>query len=378
MKISRVRRDLRRAGFTLIELLVVIAIIAVLIALLLPAVQQAREAARRASCKNNLKQIGIALHNAHETYGRFPAGGQSDHSPYGDAYQHSGAPEPREHGGGWGSSWMAHILPFIEQKQLHENMEFNGSSGWGRCGNTTDTQGLIIDNYKCPSSPLRDFCRSSYCRGGDGWIMAASYVGNAGTANRLGPGRAGSGALLIPGYQNDKFFYARGSNRDCCVGGIAAQNGVLVPAKQLRFKDIVDGTSNTIMVGEYSDWLVDVQGINRDFRSSAHHGYIIGWHWTGEARNGINGHATDARTFNMTTLRYPLNRKTGWPAWPGDCGNLGVCQNASANIPYNSPHPGGAHFLLADGSVDFINDSINFATLGRLCARNDRQPVGQY
>src|SRR6218665_2548422 len=107
----------RRSGFTLIELLVVIAIIAVLVAILLPAVQQAREAARRSQCQNNLKQIGIALHSYHETYGMFPPGNVASSV------------------GGWGPSWYMFILPYIDAANTFNQLNFSGvHPGWTCCG----------------------------------------------------------------------------------------------------------------------------------------------------------------------------------------------------------------------------------------------------
>src|SRR3954449_3946315 len=121
MEYLMIRRTGSRRGFTLIELLVVIAIIAVLIGLLLPAVQKVREAAARMSCSNNLKQMGLALHNFHDTRGLFPSAGCADGKPF------SGGPWPI---GGEGTNWSIYILPFIEQGSIFQKLTFNGDSGW--------------------------------------------------------------------------------------------------------------------------------------------------------------------------------------------------------------------------------------------------------
>lgn len=357
----RFRRTPRRRGFTLIELLVVIAIIAILIALLLPAVQQAREAARRSSCKNNLKEIGLALHNFHDVYSTLPPGGSDDQSPFGTQR------------GSWGASWMALILPQIEQNPMYQQMSFHNGSGWGGAANQNINAAarVVIGIYKCPSTPLDDLCKSVHGGNGSGGsrlIQAPTYAGVSGSANGL-----------VPNYQSPRFWVARDTGTaNCCVGGIAATNGALFGGDAIEFADITDGLSNTFLVGEYSDWLVTQDGTKQDYRNSARHGFIIGWHHHGKPNNSLSGHRTDARVFNCVTLRYPINQKTGWPNHPGDCGNLGVCDNASANIPFNSTHPGGAQFLLGDGSVRFVSENINFATLARLCTRDDGQPIGDF
>ena len=149
-------------GFTLVELLVVIAIIGVLIALLLPAVQQAREAARRMQCSNNLKQIGLALHNYHETFESLPMGNSS--------YQD------------WGISWMPALLPYVEQGALYDKFDFDtlgANYGYSnQCNNLGNDAKTLIDVFMCPSSPLPKRVTST-CAGS----MVASYVGISGAAN---------------------------------------------------------------------------------------------------------------------------------------------------------------------------------------------------
>ena len=103
------------------------------------------------------------------------------------------------------------------------------------------------------------------------------------------------------------------------------------------------------------------------------HGWMIGWHTTGTPNGGAN--VGDARTFQMTTIRYQINRKTGWPNPPGDCGGQGVCDNIGTNIPLNSAHSGGVNALFGDGSVKFLRDSMPVATLAQLATRNDGIPV---
>src|SRR5438132_1132674 len=138
-------RIARRAGFTLIELLVVIAIIAILIALLVPAVQKVREAAARTQCINNLKNIGLALHNYHDSVKRLPPGCATDLPPFGTGT------------GGYGSSWKVYILPYIDQGPLYSKWQFYGGSGWQNTNNS-NLVGGIIPAYRCPSSALPEFC----------------------------------------------------------------------------------------------------------------------------------------------------------------------------------------------------------------------------
>lgn len=337
-----------RAAFTLIELLVVIAIIAILIGLLLPAVQKVREAAARTKCQNNMKQLGLAIHAFHDATGSLPPGGTTDAPPFGT-------------GGGWGTGWTVHILPYIEQAPLYGRMQFTGNSGWGNTNNGAVASNIKIPVYLCPSSPVGDTVPGPP-PGQVGPHGANHYVGIAGAV----PG-------LIAGY-NETRFNTSGTGAGCCTGGIAGGSGVLRPGIQspLRIVGITDGTSNTIMVGEQNDFLTTLNGTRVAWGAGLQHGWIIGWPRTQTPPSAGNG--GDLRHFQMTTVRYRINQKTGWVDG-GDCGGTGVCQNVGNNIPLNSAHTGGINALNADGSVRFIRDNIAIDLLARLVTRDDGLPV---
>jgi len=180
----------RRRGFTLIELLVVIAIIAVLIALLLPAVQQAREAARRTQCKNNQKQMALALHNYHDTHGVFPMGNL----------------------GGINFTYQSYILPYLDQANLYNRLNFNYNSNCFNI-NTADVYGTKIPAYTCPTDPL---ALTPGFLSGYGNFLVGSYFGNIGTTTTNKTG----------------MLYT-------------SNNGAPV-----KMRDVTDGTSNTMLFGE--------------------------------------------------------------------------------------------------------------------------------
>ncbi|MBC7819076.1 MAG: DUF1559 domain-containing protein, partial [Planctomycetaceae bacterium] len=309
---------MRRRGFTLIELLVVIAIIAVLIALLLPAVQQAREAARRTQCKNNLKQVGLAMHNYHDTHLLFPPGNVATIF------------------GGWGPSWWIYILPFLDQGPVYQSLTFDGiHTGWTCCGDAAGTaNGAVMRKANiyaaiCPSSPM------------------PSMRDTGGGPTTIGQYHGITGATDGPGFTNPASEMALCCG--CCGGasipnGILSGKGMMGPMKAFALRDAPDGSTNVMLVGEASDFIYDSNG-NKIVPVNGAHGILMG-------SPNLN-HPSRCpgcmfeRQFNLTTVRYPPNAPAinDNAAWPGVGDNYGM------NNPLNSAHTGGVHILLLDGSV---------------------------
>lgn len=329
-----------RAAFTLIELLVVIAIIAVLIALLLPAVQQAREAARRTQCKNTLKQIGLALHNHHDTFQRLPPGACRDWQPFAPANE-----------GGWGASWMVFLLPYIDQAPMYNSYQFTGNSGHVNANNLALLSNKKIPAFMCASSTINVLSSN-------GSKMIAHYAGIAGAVNGN-----------IPGYTE---------TRNVSGGhGIASWGGTMYAESQTNFRDMTDGSSNVIMIAEVSDFLRDT---NKSTRPDWTLAYSYGWNMGTSHPYTSTGDAE--RVFNTTTVRWKINDKlkssAGNTGWTGDGTSEGIRPDAGLNIPLNSAHTGGVHVLLGDGSVRFLSDNLDFAILNRLVTRDDGQVVSEF
>jgi len=332
----RSRKSSRRA-FTLIELLVVIAIIAILIGLLLPAVQKDREAAARMSCTNNLKQLGLALHNFHDQNNRLPPGCAEDQPPFGTA------------AGGWGSSWKVYILPFVEQGNIYDKWQFNGSSsGYTNGNNMPLVSNITIKPYRCPSSPLPAFYTTSY--NGGAYEIYSSYMGIAGSVDPSGSSTAA-------------FPVASGS------AGLVSGSGILCANSQVALTSITDGTSNTLMVGEQSDHLRDANGSPIPggyvaITSQGPHGWTMGAGGQGVGMAYNSG--GDNRTFNCTTIRFTINKRG-----LTNSSSTGTHDNTGANIPMSSGHSGGAMGLFGDGSVKFLSNSVAYATLAQLGNKDD-------
>jgi prepilin-type N-terminal cleavage/methylation domain-containing protein/prepilin-type processing-associated H-X9-DG protein len=313
----------RRSGFTLIELLVVIAIIAVLIALLLPAVQAAREAARRAQCVNNLKQIGLALHNYHSTNDKFPAG------------------RPNYTGGvaGVGNDWDAHsgfvaLLSTMEGGSLYNAWNFNiwfGSSAAtlapyviNSAFNTTVAFSKV-NSFLCPSDnssltvDLTGTGRNDVPKVNANFLAVGSYAFCAGSL----PSTNGS----FKGLNNGFAHY--------CYNG---PNGL---------RDITDGSSNTLAVGEtiYND------GIYPPNTNNAAGGFFNAW--------SVN--LRWSSTFRATTMPLNMPPGQGYGLYPSN----GTCNGA-----FGSRHSGGANFLMADGSVRFMKNSVSLSVYQALSTIN--------
>lgn len=339
------RSSTNREGFTLVELLVVIAIIAVLAALLMPAVQQAREAARRSQCTNNMKQLGLAMHNYHDQWGTFPIGALHSQTP--------GLSRRLDRG----SSFFVALLPFLEQSNLFSELSDAAVGGVGNTDVSTNINGPVFDGQQfsvlsCPSSPLPQMTDplATTPRG----VMMPTYVGI-------------SGAATLGGRPNP--------DAEPTYNGVMAGSGILVPNRSVAFSDVTDGTSNTMMLGEQSAFEEDASGNRIDLRSSNSHGA-----WVGSTGSGTPGDGTwfctNFQTWNITTVRYPINFLDATAAQAAGASGLGP--QDGANRPVQSIHPAGANIVLTDGSVRFLGESVDFTLLTNLANRNDGNELGDF
>lgn len=312
-----------KLGFTLIELLVVIAIIAILIALLLPAVQQAREAARRSTCKNSLKQIGLALHNYHETHRIFPPA-YIDSNP---GLNTPSAATSNLNGLGWGTM----ILPFMDQAPLYNqigtqtaNFKYNwlDSTHSGSLTSAIAAAKVVLPVYNCPSDPME-------------------------------------------GINTDCSGYGKSNYLACAATGANGRNGVFFANSKIRMKSITDGSSNTLFVGERTtasdpssikacggatcNWAGGLWIGPRNYTSPA------GWHTSLRGLDvAINGGSSTIYMINGSSISWG-------PAWSA-----------------SSSHVGGAHFLLGDGQVRFLSENINLGTYKALYTRAGGEVIGEF
>jgi prepilin-type N-terminal cleavage/methylation domain-containing protein len=357
-------RSTRHAAFTLIELLVVIAIIAVLIGLLLPAVQKVRDAANRTKCMNNLKQIGLALHNYHDQFGSFPPG--LDNDPWYKAP--TPPPQPPAHPTYkyWFLSWFTRIMPFVEQDNIWKQTEQEEDNAsvplpsryypWRNYDPKTDKgfKGLntIVATYTCPADN-----RSSLIAHVPGFppldVVFTSYLGVSGICHRGGhtyPGNTGPGEPT----QNDKI--------DPTTGLRTGMNGILIPVPNktgisrigIRMADVTDGLSNTLMVGERPPsldlefgWMFAGYGNMGDGDGDV----IMGISETNEAGYGHDPQRITCSKGNQDPrieVRTEENPDYAYKLSPGDLANQ--CDQ----FHYWSLHSGGALFCMGDGSVRFL------------------------
>jgi len=336
-----------RRGFTLIELLVVIAIIAVLIALLLPAVQSAREAARRAQCINNLKQIGLGMHNYHSAHGSFPLGGTTNWSGYG-------------YNAGWGTwSAQALLLGYMEGQPLYNAANFNWVCCWTQGWNINSTvTTAIINNFICPSDGLSPVPTQN-----DIWTgMTNNYFASVGTSTDYSSDSSGLFAEssrcfgiqdCLDGSSNTIAFGESliGSGERPQVkfrsGPTLAAPSVLCNKGWCGIKDV-----STNYAGVLADLQLCEQGYVDQKSTGAGAENQKGFRWC-ENMGGFS-------LFNTIVPPSPQNYRFGWCALRGSSPNSNASDGQYQNA--NSNHPGGANLLFGDGSARFIKSTVAIRT----------------
>ncbi|QDT63446.1 DUF1559 domain-containing protein [Calycomorphotria hydatis] len=329
-----------RSGFTIVELLVVIAIISLLIAMLLPAVQQAREAARISQCKNNLKQIGLAMHNYHDNFATFPPGvctkepettgvAREKLCDSGAAHLQIGGTSISASAYGW--TWNAFILPYMDQANLYQTLDVanapnemvydvvvNGNNNTARLEQIQQPLSMM----RCPSDPGPDLSQAfSFHRTGT--------IAGHNTTNDLMD-------LPVTNYVacHSNNHYVPHATWNCSVNARPENHhGVFGVNSKTRIRDITDGTSSTILVGEKSaNFIYD--------GTSSHVGGIL------------------------FLSSYTSNSHQGRTNFASGGINIYGDTSASTLFSFSSPHVGGAQFVFADGSVHFLNENIEFDGVG--------------
>jgi prepilin-type N-terminal cleavage/methylation domain-containing protein/prepilin-type processing-associated H-X9-DG protein len=326
-------RGPRRPAFTLVELLVVIAIIAILIGLLLPAVQKVRDAAARTQCENNLKQLALGSHNYESTYHRLECGINTQIDPfYGQFYVNFFGPPPDLN---QSYSWLEAIMPFIEQDNIFKQLIFNQQNQFGiytdsqysNCVGPNSPGAQIVKVFLCPSDVVPSPAVTQYV-GDTGtvyYLALSSYQGNAGTVS---------------------MYWTN-----------ATLDGVLYINSRVRFGDISDGTSNTILFGERYHY-----DPTFDFLAGQSLQTYGGWAWANIY--AMEDHCASSQAPINYTI--PVGT-TSDPTFYYQNTRLGA---------FGSGHTGGANFALCDGSVRFLpTNTPQQTTLQYLCTRAGEEVV---
>ena len=332
----------QREGFTLIELLVVIAIIAILIGLLVPAVQKVREAAARASCQNNLKQIGLSAHGYHDAMKAFPPGTNLPF-PWGVAKAPAGAPTTTAGPvvAGQSFSVFTALLPFIEQGNVTKQMNNAGTSTfstggvkytgynsqYNNCVGPTSAGATIVPIFLCPSDTGPN--QVTYTTGGVTYYFGANtYGGVAGTA---------------------AFFYDS-----------ITQDGILYMNSKVRVTDVTDGSSNTFLFGERNRVDPQFKVITGNDMAATY----TGWAWA-------NLYGGEDYLLGATSTGRPLN----WTIPTNITTDPGFIYQDDRLQCFGSQHTGGANFCFADGSVRFLSNAAPYSVIAALCTRRGGETV---
>jgi prepilin-type N-terminal cleavage/methylation domain-containing protein len=328
-------RRRRQRGFTLIELLVVIAIIAVLIALLLPAVQQAREAARRTSCRNNMKNLGLAIHNYHDTFRVFPYA--------------------------WGSNqeaWSALILPQIEQGALYSSLVWvnSGTDDWSGITSTHFAWpnkvacGKLLPVFRCPS------------------MAQPEHVSNQGIPDRVPPsyrcvssGYASSddSSTRVAPYNVDPYSSLEASETN------GQLDGIMFGVSNTSLRDVLDGSSNTLLLGEsYTEYNYSKDGQGMDYWTffvPQLNNAGVATSWRPGAKSGTE------HTEVAGSMVVPINSRLN-----------PLISGVLMEMSFGSYHTGGAFFVLGDGSVRFLSENIDINLCHSLGTRKGGEIVGEF
>jgi len=382
----------RKRGFTLIELLVVIAIIAILIALLLPAVQQAREAARRTQCKNNMKQIGLALHNYHDTFLVFPSSAVYDSAV-------AGAPLPDSlvgggntcHPGGYnhqaahnGAPWSVLILPYIDQANRFNQFDMS-EPFMGRVDYQTDPSTNYVfqltdspPGFRCPSNPSFNSDKYmlcySICMGGGGPAFKVDPITGASDIDGTIPANIGADNQpfahnpLMPCWNQQPTRVLgplmSGSWRPLWRNGPAHLNSAR------SISGIRDGTSNQVLAGETM-----YVGL------TANYGGPLGAHWTWASSCRPRSSITSSSPviFNTVGILCGMNRPQIDFTWEQARLRRGAARGHSMIMEgYSSWHTGGGHLLLADGSVRFLSENAEQTIQQLMGSMADGMVLGEF
>ncbi|HEX5103206.1 MAG TPA: DUF1559 domain-containing protein [Pirellulaceae bacterium] len=323
-------------GFTLVELLVVIAIIGILVALLLPAIQAAREAGRRSSCSNNIRELAIGLHNFHDVHDKFPRGAENavypDPNPTGSTTAFNG------------TSWIVHILPFIEQKGLYDRYRFDlayNSSNNAAIGHE------VLKVLYCPSGPDPQKYLDPNGAPINGSVTTHYY-------GVMGPSGPSDNFQIVVG--GITYQYRVGNSTDNATWsyhGILSQyrdtTGSISTKRVVRMADVLDGTAHTLMLGEISKTLPIFNNATGMTQANQYRAWTRG-------NSGGSGATKN--------VRYPINSTF----YNGS--------NNFNNLSFGSDHAGdGAMFAMADASIKFIRENIDLTTYTFAASMNGNEPA---
>jgi prepilin-type N-terminal cleavage/methylation domain-containing protein len=395
---------MKRSAFTLVELLVVIAIIGVLVALLLPAVQAAREAARRMQCSNHMKQIGLALQNYHDTFQSLPYGARA-------RFVNTSGTNPT--GQQFGPSWYVGLLPFAEQKPLSDLLENAQVTNPTAMIDLTQSVGRFpfhANNQKiawmlCPSSPLpqTEILRAATFP----TCVVPSYAGISGATNHFSNQLASELAFLETRLAPRTTLTTATSNGpNTPTTSQQSWGGMLAANECYGMAACIDGTSNTMIVSEKSDYFYGGHTgnntgtryrIDPSFANGGTGTLTGGWWWLGTnvGYTSSQGQTTWAPAYNITTIRAygspvaPANSVIGFNGKNQNVQGLGSPQTTATgvtqgigqtqqNSPLISAHPNVVLSVFMDGHTAAITKNTPAAIVKRLATRDDGQQIGDY